>query len=362
MTYIKQFKRIKDEGLSGLKVGIPFSSPRLNDKIPGIQKEMIYLTLGNSGAGKTKFVNEQFVFNTFDDWYRSGNRIPLKIHYFSLEISTEQIVASLVIRWLYNEHQILITVPYLLGYIKDKRLAPMYNELIESQELEDYIKAFQKVALIMDTTLNTVSFNIYLNDLVGREGVSTFTEKELDDGNTINLFKDYEENDVRQMNIIIVDHIGLVKHISGQTERQMMQDMGDIMIKFRNRYKFTFSITQQANRNSNSSDRHKLEDLLLKDSDAKGGAGIFDASNVVLGLFSPMRERQSSFMKYKVTGNATTPGLGNRMIALNIIKNRNGEANYVFPMLFLGEIGLYEDLVKPEDVDYRLISSIKPHY
>ena len=67
MTYLERFKRIKDEGLAGLKVGIPFTSDKLNRFIPGIQKEMVYLVLGNSGAGKTKFVNEQFVFNTFDN-------------------------------------------------------------------------------------------------------------------------------------------------------------------------------------------------------------------------------------------------------------------------------------------------------
>ena len=246
--------------------------------------------------------------------------------------------------------------------MRDNQLAPMYNELLESPSLADYITKFQEVVNIMDTTLNTVSFNIYLTKLAEREGTSESEAKDIGDGQVIHLFKNYVEKDPRQMNIIIIDHIGLVKHLTGQSERQMMQDVGDIMIKFRNRHKFTFAVSQQANRQSNSTDRHQLEDLLLKDSDAKGGAGIFDACNVALGLFSPMRERQSTFMKYKVQGSASQPGLGNRMIALNIIKNRNGEANWVMPMIFLGEIGLYKDLDKPENVKYQEISKIKPHF
>ena len=234
--------------------------------------------------------------------------------------------------------------------------------MIESDELREYVNAFQEAVNIMDTRLNTVAFNIYLTDLAKSEGVASFEEIETSDGTNINLFKSYEENDVRQVNIVVIDHIGLVKPITGQNERTMIIELADIMIKFRNRYKFTFIAIQQLNRSANSTDRHKLEDLLPKDSDFRGGSGLFDASDIVLGMMSPNRERQSTFMGYKIASSSAQAGLGNRFISLNIIKNRFGNTNVVVPLLFVGEIGLYEQLPVANDMEYGGLSKWRVHY
>jgi len=241
--YLKEFKKLKDEGLKGLSTGIPFGLPRFNTVVPGVQKQRLYLLGGASGSSKTKTTNEHFMFNVFDDWLYGGKLYPLHIHYFSLEMPRSQIVTALVLRWLYKAHGILIDSPYLLGYIKDKPLNPFYNEILESADLANYIMEFESIASIMDTMLNHVSFSYYIKDLSQSQGTvikKTVTTK---DGGTISLFDKYEENNRNQVNIIIVDHIGLVKSVAGQSERQMMIDMADIMIKARNRYNFTFVVT-----------------------------------------------------------------------------------------------------------------------
>lgn len=357
--YLESFIKEKNEGLLGRRIGIQFNLPRLNKVIPGIQKERLYLLGANSGVGKTKFVNTNFMFTAFDDWYEGGKKYPLRIQYFSMELPRSQIIAQLAVRWLWKKHRALLTVPYVLGYIKDSPLDMYYNELLESEEFREYVKAFQQVVNIIDKTLNSVGFNIHMNEIVREEGKVTYNTLE----NGMKMFKEYEEKDVNQVNLVFLDHISLVKPIEGQNERTMMIEMADIMIKLRNRFKFTFIVTQQLNRSSNSTDRHKLEDLLIKDSDFRGGSAIFDAADIVLGLFSPNRERQERFVGYQVASSDTVLGLENRLTVVNIVKNRHGSANGFVPLLFIGEVGDYEELPRdPNAFDYSILNTLKVHY
>ena len=51
-------------------------------------------------------------------------------------------------------------------------------------------------------------------------------------------------------------------------------------------------------------------------------------------------------------------GLGGRMSVLNIIKHRYGQVALVFPLLFIGEIGLYSDLPSAKELDYGILEQI----
>ena len=74
---------------------------------------------------------------------------------------------------------------------------------------------------------------------------------------------------------------------------------------------------------------------------------------------SPYRERQSNFMGYQVGDTANRKGLKGRMAVLNIIKNRHGEVAIAYPLLFIGEIGLYAHLPKdPKDFNYESLDKI----
>ena len=98
MSYLIRFKKLKDQGMAGLARGIPFTSEKMNEYIFGIQKAMIYMIAAGSGVGKSAVLNEQFVFNVFDQYYEGKIKHPLKIHYFSLEIAEDQIITKLAVR------------------------------------------------------------------------------------------------------------------------------------------------------------------------------------------------------------------------------------------------------------------------
>jgi len=268
---LKKFKEEKDAGMLGLNKGIPFNLTKFNNFIPGVRKERLYLIGGGSGAGKSKTANELFVFNVFDDWRLKGKKYALKIHYFSLEMPQSQIIAELASRWIHRYHGLLVDAQYLLSHWTEHTLDGYINALLESKDFEDYVKDFEEAVTILDMSLNHISFSTYVNKLAEEYGEIEKRNIKTKDGKILPVFKSYTEKDPSQVTIIVVDHISLVKCISGQSRKQMIDDMADVMIKARNRYLFTFVVTQQLNRGFNSTDRVKLDDILPKDSDFRDG-------------------------------------------------------------------------------------------
>jgi len=359
----REFKKQKDAGLKGLNRGIPFNLERFNKFIPGVMRERLYLLGGGSGSGKTKVTNELFVFTVFDDWLKNGKSYPLRIHYFSLEMTSSQIIGELAARWIHINHGLLVDSQYLLSYWTDYTMTAYIDSLLESDEFKQYIADFNSCVKIIDTSLNSTVFSMYIKELSLESGDIATEEVVTKEGKTINIFVDYKENDDRQLTIIVLDHVSLVKNISGQTDKSMLGAMADIMIQARNRYKFTFVVTQQLNRGFNSTGRAAMDDILPKDSDFRGGSDIFDAANVVLGLLSPARERQTSFLGFRVADSGPVRGFGNRLLMLNVVKNRHGQAFTIFPLLFLGETGeLFELPSRAEDYNLDNLKKYKKYY
>jgi len=358
-----KFKKEKDDGILGLNKGIPFSLERFNNYIPGVRKERLYLIGGGSGAGKSKTANELFIFNVFDAWLADGKKYALDIHYFSLEMPESKIVSELASRWIHKTQGILVDSQYLLSHWSIYKLDPFVNELLESESFKQYINDFAECCKILDMSVNSVSFNMYIDKLAEESGTIGTRQVITKDKKTINLFDSYIQKDPTKLTIVVLDHISLVKTVTGQNRKQMIDAMAEIMIKARNRYLFSFVVTQQLNRGFNSTDRIRLDDILPKDADFRDGSGMFDGADVVLGLMSPSRERHTTFLKFKVASNSTGEGFGNRLLVLNIIKNRHGEAFAIFPLLFLGETGeLFELPKKAEEFKIDELRKYRKYY
>lgn len=359
----EEFKKEKDAGLMGLNRGIPFELPRFNNFIPGILQERLYLLGGGSGSGKSKVTNELFVFTVFDNWLSSNKSYPLQIHYFSLEMTQSQIIAELAARWVHKTQGLLVDSQYILSYWTNYTISPFINEILDSNEFKQYVDDFNTCVKIIDTTLNSTNFSMYVNKLAEDNGKITTREVITREGKKINVFVSYDGNKDKELIMIVLDHISLVKPTSGQNEKLMLGAMAEVMIRARNRYRFTFVVTQQLNRGFNSTSRTALEDVLPKDSDFRGGADIFDAANVVLGLLSPERERMTSFLGFKVADTATGNGFRNKLLIMNVVKNRHGQAFTIFPLLFLGETGELSELPKKAE-DYNLddLKKYKKYY
>ena len=80
MSYFDILDEEVNEGLAGRNTGIPIGFNRLNRYI-GLRKATFFLIGGNTGSGKTSFVDNCFVLNPFDfvKSKENVNNIKLKI-------------------------------------------------------------------------------------------------------------------------------------------------------------------------------------------------------------------------------------------------------------------------------------------
>ena len=135
-----------EKGLGDFNRGIPMGFDRLTRYV-GIRKGMYYLIGGNTGSGKTSFIDDAFVLNPVD-WSLSkegkASGIKVKVWYRSMERSRAYKMAKWMSRKIFVDQGILIPVPKLLGWKET-----MTKERKKEQNEKLLIFKINRVRLIM---------------------------------------------------------------------------------------------------------------------------------------------------------------------------------------------------------------------
>ena len=168
-----------NKGLAGKNNGIPLGFDRLNNYV-GIRKSMYTLVGGNTGSGKTSFIDDAYVLNPFD-WIMSkqgrASGIKLKIIYRSMERSRTYKMAKWVSRRIFYDQGIIIPVSRLLGW-KDK-MSKDEHDLFLMQR--DYIEGMNDIITIIDGPDNPIGIAKNIKD----HAMSRGSVEQLDEYNKI---------------------------------------------------------------------------------------------------------------------------------------------------------------------------------
>ena len=148
--------------------------------------------------------------------------------------------------------------------------------------------------------------------------------------------------------------------ISGTgTKKEKIDLTVDYMIYFRNKCEITGVFVQQLNRNAKSMDRKTNGYELVQLDDFKDTSGTTDASEVVIALYYPYREKIARCEGYPIQNI-----LKKKFRLCQILKNRYGQSDVNKGLSFYGEIGMFRELPKPEEIsDYSIyleLSTEKP--
>ena len=111
---IKSNKQVRLEG--GYNC-IPWKNlPGLSSVVPGIQRSKYYMVTAASKAGKTQLTDYLFIYEPYEfiKKYKPKN-INLKIHYFSLEMSKERKIMSILSYKIFRDKGIIIAPDDLLS-------------------------------------------------------------------------------------------------------------------------------------------------------------------------------------------------------------------------------------------------------
>ena len=342
MSFETLSKEVAD-GIAGRNAGIPMGFQRLNRYI-GIRKRMMFLIGGLTGSGKTSLVDDAFVLNPYD-WYigQKDPKIKLKIIYRSMERSRTYKLAKWVCRRIFLDHGIIISVSKLMGWTD--KLNHDEHDLFLSYR--DYLENMNDVITIIDGPDNNVGIAKQLKAHALERG----KVEQLDEYNKI-----YVPNNDNEITIVVVDHIGLLKLTKEQSSKKQAIDSlsGDLRYA-RDFYGYTPVMISQLNRDISNPMRIKAGDLEVALDDFKDSSNPSEDSDVVMGLFDPLRYKVPDPSGYNL--DKLVDEYGTKYFrSLRLIKNSYGADDLRIGLGFLGEIGMFKELKKRKDmtdIDYE---------
>ena len=88
---INNLKDRRSNALNGEINCIPFDFTRFSNDIPGIEKDKYYLISGNTKSGKSQLTNYLFLYTPLLYAYHNPEKVRVKIFYFPLEETPENI-------------------------------------------------------------------------------------------------------------------------------------------------------------------------------------------------------------------------------------------------------------------------------
>lgn len=333
----EQLKQEVQQGLDGRNGGIPMGFDRLNRYI-GIRKSMYFLVGGLTGSGKTSFIDDAFVLNPFD-WYisHSDPKIKLRIIYRSMERTRVYKLAKWVSRKIFLDHGIIIPVTKLLGWTD--RMNHDEHDLFLMYE--DYMGRMDEVITIIDGPENPVGIAKELKAHALQHG----RIEQVDEYN-----KRYFPNNEREITLVIIDHIGLLKTTKDQTtKKQAIDKMSDELRYARDFYGYTPVVVSQFNRDISNPIRIKNGDVEPQLEDFAESSQTQNDADVVLALFDPMRYKVADPSGYNLDKLKDEYG-GKYFRSLRLIKNSYGEDDVRIGLGFMGQIGMFKELPRRRDM------------
>ena len=341
----EQLKKEVQMGLEGRNGGIPMGFDRLNRYI-GIRKSMYFLVGGLTGSGKTSFIDDAFVLNPFD-WYISQPNpgVKLRIIYRSMERTRVYKMAKWVSRKIFIDHGYVIPVPKLLGWTE--KMTKDEHDLFLMYE--DYMAMMGEVITIIDGPENPVGIAKELKAHALQHGKI----EQVDEYN-----KRYFPDNEREITIVVIDHIGLLKTTKDQTtKKQAIDKMSDELRYARDFYGYTPVVVSQFNRDISNPIRIKNGDVEPQLEDFAESSQTQNDADVVLALFDPMRYKVDDPSGYNL-GKLKDEFGGKYFRSLRLIKNSYGEDDVRIGLGFMGQIGMFKELKRRKDMtdaDYESV-------
>ena len=343
------FEQLKNEvqmGMDGRNSGIPMGFNRLNRYV-GLRKSMYFLIGGNTGSGKTSFIDDAFVLNPFD-WYimQKDPKIKLCIIYRSMERSRTYKLAKWVSRKIFLDQGTIIPVAKLLGW-NDQKMTKDEHDLFLMYE--DYMEGMEETITIIDGPENPVGIAKELKAHAEANG----RIEQIDKYNKI-----YVPNDENTLTIVVIDHIGLLKTTKDQpTKKEAIDKMSDELRYARDFFGYTPVVVSQFNRSISNPMRIKNGDVEPQLEDFADSSQTQNDADVVLALFDPMRYKVPDSSGYNV--NKLVDQYGAKYFrSLRLLKNSYGEDDVRVGLGFLGQIGMFKELPRKKDMtdaDYEAV-------
>lgn len=333
-----------EKGIKGENNGIPTGFPILDSNINGIQKSLYTIVGGNSGTGKTSFVDLAYVLNPYDHLLKNPSNVKIKWIYNSMERNTKYKLAKWTCLKIFKDTGVIMDVPTMLGWQGKKYEITDELKKIIFEAGEYFDKMFESGVIdIIDGGQNPTGVRNYLIDFAKKNGemvqINEFTRR-------------YVPNDPNLFVIVVNDHVGKLAGERGFSDKELLDKHSEYMGDIRDRYGFTIIDISQFNRSIGSIDRMKTKSVSPEPDDFKGSGDMYENADIALGLFNPYKFKINDFLGYNIPKFVSKSG-ENRFRSVSIIKNSYGADDIIIGMNFLGENGNFRELPTADAFDQK---------
>lgn len=350
-----------DRALNNLEVGrerilngkinsIPSSFPRFREDFLGVQQKTYYLLTASTKGSKTQFASHEFIYKPLLYAYENPEQIRIKIFYFPLEETPENIMVRFMSYILYVKSGYKTRIsPTELKSSNNTALSDSILETLRSEEYQSIFRFFEdKVQFCSPTN----PYGIYKECLEYAENNGTTPTKKQTITDDFGIVKEidikdlnsYTPNDPEEYRILFIDHIGLISTEKGTSLKQSIDALSGYCVKLRNYYHFSPVLVQQqafAGENLDAFKENKLRPTIANLSDSKYPSRDAD---ICLGLFSPFKHELKEYMGYDITK------LKDNIRFLEVLINRNGSMGGIIGLYFDGAVNYFKELPKPDEV------------
>lgn len=332
MNFISRLFNLIKRGLLGLNKGLAMGLPKLEKIVDGIQRSTYTVLAGGTGSGKTTLALYSYVYRPLVDNLAKPleERKRIKILYFSLEMSAEILLAKLLSLHIYETYGVELSFKQIIS--KQDILTDEQFSLIE--KCQPWLEEISEHLIIYDKPLHADAFYATVMSFANANG--RWTEDEYS--------RTYHANDPEEIVEIIIDHMGLLRRHAGRTKKEEIDLTSNYIMTFRNKCAYSGLALLQLNRTSSSMDRRNAEMQEIQLDDIKDTGGPSEDAELVIAIFNPWREKMSRYKNYNIRI------LQDKFRAIQVLKNRLGEADKSVAVSFFGTIGYWQELPKAEEL------------
>jgi hypothetical protein len=345
---IENLRRRREKVMGGGINSIPLPFPRFRNDWPGIEQGKYYLVTAATKGAKSQFGSFVFIFNSLLYAYKHPDQLDIKIFYYPLEETQEDIMERFMSYLLYTTSKgtIRISPNDLKSTNKDNPLDEKVIQLLESEEVRKILNYFEEHIFFSEVT-NPTGIYKECRSYAEASGKTYYKEIPLKDAETgivkkVSKFDYYEMNNKNEYRIIFIDHMSLITQESGMDLRQSMGKMSEYLVLLRNKYKYTPVVIQQQAMFENI-EAFKMDKLKPSIATLADNKAISRDCNLCVSLFSPFKYELEKWMGYDITK------LKDRVRFLEVLLNRGGVSNGVLPLYFDGAVNFFTELPKPND-------------
>lgn len=322
-----------EEGRKGKSQGFSMGLPKLENIVDGVTRGTYTLLFAGSGIGKSSSSMYAYLYRPLMDHIDDDN---FRVTMFALEMKAEIIMAKLLCTYIFETFGIRLSFKQLLSRKRDYILPEEYLEII--QKCIPWMQKVEKILTIHDKNLNADSmYAILMNELEER---GYFEETE--------TRKIYHPNNPDLIHIVMVDHAGLLLPAKGRTLKQEIDLASHYLVNLRNRCNISPFMIMQSNRDQSSSARRQLGFFLPQTSDVKETNGPVEDAEIILAVYNPAVDKKTTYNGYDIKA------LEGSFRSIVCLKNRYGESNVEDACVFYGDVNIWKELPRPEEIyDYE---------